>query len=97
MQKMECDKDLDIPVIAEYEKIMSEAEGKPVCASLRFGCVDYCWVRREIRVLRARQEVLLRRCHWVCAQVSSIHRRSSETARYANIILQKGCVLDPLP
>lgn len=42
MQKMECDKDLDIPVIAEYEKIMSEAEGKPVCASLRFGCVDYC-------------------------------------------------------
>ena len=30
MEKMECDKDMDIPIIAEYEKIMSNAEGREV-------------------------------------------------------------------
>lgn len=30
MEKMECDKDMDIPIIAEYEKIMSKAEGREV-------------------------------------------------------------------
>ena len=30
MAKMECDKDMEIPIIDEYIKIMSEAEGKDV-------------------------------------------------------------------
>ena len=30
MAKMECDKDMEIPIIDEYIKIMSEAEGKEV-------------------------------------------------------------------
>ena len=30
MQKMECDKDMEIPIIDEYKKIMSEAEGREV-------------------------------------------------------------------
>lgn len=30
MAKMECDKDMEIPIIDEYEKIMSAAEGREV-------------------------------------------------------------------
>ena len=30
MEKMECDKDMEIPIIDEYKKIMSEAEGREV-------------------------------------------------------------------
>ncbi|KAK8801093.1 hypothetical protein WA538_003859 [Blastocystis sp. DL] len=30
MQKMECDKDMEIPIIDEYKKIMSEAEGREI-------------------------------------------------------------------
>lgn len=36
MQKMECDKDMEIPIIDEYKKIMSEAEGREVVP--RRGC-----------------------------------------------------------
>ncbi|KAK8807303.1 hypothetical protein WA158_004062 [Blastocystis sp. Blastoise] len=74
MQKMECDKDLVIPVYDEYEKIMSESEGKPI--KMEF-------VERFEFYERAKK------CYCVVA--------TGETARYANIILQKGCVLDPLP
>ncbi len=30
MAKMECDKDMEIPIIDEYVKIMSEAENREV-------------------------------------------------------------------
>lgn len=30
MEKMECDKDMEIPIIDEYVKIMSEAENRQV-------------------------------------------------------------------
>lgn len=33
MAKMECDKDMEIPIIDEYEKIMSAAEGRDVMFS----------------------------------------------------------------
>lgn len=36
MEKMECDKDMEIPIIDEYKRIMSEAEGREVRS--RRGC-----------------------------------------------------------
>lgn len=30
MEKMECDKDMELPIIEEYKKILAEAEGKEV-------------------------------------------------------------------
>lgn len=40
MQKMECDKDMEIPIIDEYVKIMSEAEGREVSLIFHFYFVD---------------------------------------------------------
>lgn len=41
MEKMECDKDMEIPIIDEYKKIMSEAEGREVMLGRRMSCVDW--------------------------------------------------------
>lgn len=30
MEKMECDKDMELPIIEEYKTILAEAEGKEV-------------------------------------------------------------------
>ena len=40
MQKMEYDKDMEIPIIDEYVKIMSEAEGREVSLIFHFHFVD---------------------------------------------------------
>ena len=40
MQKMECDQEMEIPIIDEYVKIMSEAEGREVSLIFHFHFVD---------------------------------------------------------
>lgn len=82
MAKMECDKDMEIPIIDEYIKIMSEAEGKDVK-------VEY--VERFEFYERAKK------CYAVIATgfVLSVCVMARETSQYANIILQKGVIKNP--
>ena len=82
MAKMECDKDMEIPIIDEYIKIMSEAEGKEVK-------VEY--VERFEFYERAKK------CYAVIATgfVLSVCVMARETSQYANIILQKGVIKNP--
>lgn len=82
MAKMECDKDMEIPIIDEYIKIMSEAEGKEVK-------VEY--VERFEFYERAKK------CYAVIATgfVLSMIMIDRETSQYANIILQKGVIKNP--
>lgn len=82
MAKMECDKDMEIPIIDEYIKIMSEAEGKEVK-------VEY--VERFEFYERAKKCYAVIATGYACVCVLM----GSETSQYANIILQKGVITKP--
>lgn len=92
MEKMECDKDMELPIIEEYKKILAEAEGKEVI--LQSEC------KKKVKlegIERFEFYEQAKKCYAVIATGFVLLGivRYRETSQYANIILQKGVITNP--